>query len=88
MSESSLPVETPSTQPERCAESGEFPTNYDGEITRCPQCGRKLKLDRGGRVPKHNTTPPKAPKLLPRGESWVDGRRCGTNEDRAPGRLP
>lgn len=71
-----------------CPESGAFPSNYDGEVTRCPGCNRRLKLDRGGRVPNHNTTPTKSPKLLPRGESVVDGRLCGTMQDRSPGVAP
>jgi hypothetical protein len=36
-----------------------FPTNYNGEYTRCPMCRRKLKLHVNGRVPQHNIYPPK-----------------------------
>ncbi|AQT78301.1 hypothetical protein B1R94_02200 [Mycolicibacterium litorale] len=57
--------------------AGAFPTNFDGEHTVCDTCGRTLKLDRAGLVPRHKPTGPKPPKLLPRGEAIVDGRRCG-----------
>lgn len=42
----------------RCPGSGAFPGTYDGEFTRCETCGRKLNLDRGGRVPSHNSVAP------------------------------
>jgi hypothetical protein len=41
----------------RCRGSQRFPTNYDGEFTRCPMCRRKLKLHRNGKVPQHNIYP-------------------------------
>lgn len=42
-----------------CDGGGAFPDNFDGEFTRCVHCGRKLSLDRGGRVPLHNRKAPK-----------------------------
>jgi len=60
----------------KCPGSGAYPTNFDGELTRCDQCGRSLTLTRGGLVPGHSTERPGA-KLLPRGEAVVDGRRTG-----------
>jgi hypothetical protein len=38
----------------RCSGSMAFPTNYNGEFTRCRECGRKMKLHVNGRVPNHN----------------------------------
>lgn len=43
----------------RCKGSRMFPTNYDGEYSRCPMCKRKLKLHVNGRLPQHNIFPPK-----------------------------
>lgn len=37
-----------------CDGSGEFPTNFDGEFTRCNTCKRRLKLCPKGLVPKHH----------------------------------
>lgn len=37
-----------------CPAGGSFPDNFDGEFTRCGNCGRRLNLDRGGLVPRHN----------------------------------
>lgn len=38
----------------KCPGSMAFPTTYNGEFTRCPKCGRKLKLHINGLIPKHN----------------------------------
>jgi hypothetical protein len=43
-----------------------FPTNYDGETTVCPQCGRRLRLHVNGKLPKHNREP-RRPVHLERG---------------------
>jgi hypothetical protein len=37
-----------------CAGSQSFPDNYDGEFTRCSECGRKMKLHVNGKLPHHN----------------------------------
>jgi hypothetical protein len=42
-----------------------FPTNYDGEYTRCGKCSRKLKLHLNGKVPNHNPVAPSVPKINP-----------------------
>lgn len=61
-----------------CAGSRTFPTNYDGTTTTCIECGRTLRLNIGGLVPNHSKTSKKStPKLLPRGEAIIDGRRVG-----------
>lgn len=40
---------------DRCSGSNAFPDNFDGEFTKCGQCGRTMNLDPSGRVPRHNT---------------------------------
>jgi hypothetical protein len=42
-----------------CDGSNEFPTSFDGEFTTCETCGRKMNLDRDGKVPKHRVIQPK-----------------------------
>jgi hypothetical protein len=51
---------------EPCAGSMTFPTNYDGETTVCPRCGRRLRLHVNGKLPKHNREP-RRPVHLERG---------------------
>lgn len=71
-------------RPTSCQGSQAFPTNYDGETTRCDECGRTLRLHINGRLPRHNPARPAAPKLLPRGEAVIDGRRAGGPQNPGP----
>jgi hypothetical protein len=38
----------------KCEGSQSFPTEYDGEFTRCQYCKRKMKLHVNGKLPNHN----------------------------------
>ena len=47
-----------------CSGSNTFPDNFDGEFTKCGECGRTMNLSPGGRVPSHNRVAKKG--YLPR----------------------
>lgn len=63
-----MPGMASETIKEKCAGSQAFPTNYDGEFTRCDACGRRLRLHVSGVLPAHNAAGPVLhPTVVPRG---------------------
>lgn len=42
----------------KCPGSQTFPTSYDGSRTKCPECGRTMKLHVNGRLPNHRPDGP------------------------------
>ena len=60
---------------EKCPGSTSFPTNFDGESSKCDKCGRVLTLTRQGLLPTHPPKDKRRHELLPSGEYSIDGRR-------------